>query len=167
MATCKLIVVNTDPICENSIENEITGVTACSRYFIQLNPSSHSKGPFNIYLDAGCESPIPANIICLSHGHLDHIGAIPFVLEKLGNPPIYSRQFGAIMILKKMEDFPHLPKPNMQIIEGDEVITADFTFAATVEVIALLHLTPVLVDVNPDDFNISILFWISIYITNN
>lgn len=37
---------------------------------------------------------------------------------------------------------------------GDEVITADFTFAATVEVIALLHLTPVLVDVNPYNFNI-------------
>lgn len=39
---------------------------------------------------------------------------------------------------------------------GDEVITADFTFAATVEVIALLQLTPVLVDVNLDDFNINI-----------
>ncbi|MEX0313239.1 MAG: DegT/DnrJ/EryC1/StrS family aminotransferase [Allomuricauda sp.] len=37
---------------------------------------------------------------------------------------------------------------------GDEVITADFTFAATVEVIALLNLTPVLVDVEPDTFNI-------------
>ena len=37
---------------------------------------------------------------------------------------------------------------------GDEVITADFTFAATVEVIALLQLTPVLVDVEPDTFNI-------------
>ncbi|MEN8817553.1 MAG: DegT/DnrJ/EryC1/StrS family aminotransferase [Nonlabens sp.] len=37
---------------------------------------------------------------------------------------------------------------------GDEVITADFTFAATVEVIALLNLTPVLVDVNPYNFNI-------------
>ncbi|WP_150451840.1 DegT/DnrJ/EryC1/StrS family aminotransferase [Arenibacter lacus] len=37
---------------------------------------------------------------------------------------------------------------------GDEVITADFTFAATVEVIALLNLTPVLVDVEPDSFNI-------------
>ncbi|WOI22130.1 MULTISPECIES: DegT/DnrJ/EryC1/StrS family aminotransferase [Nonlabens] len=37
---------------------------------------------------------------------------------------------------------------------GDEVITTDFTFAATVEVIALLNLTPVLVDVNPFDFNI-------------
>ena len=39
---------------------------------------------------------------------------------------------------------------------GDEVITADFTFAATVEVIALLQLTPVLVDVNSDDFNINV-----------
>lgn len=39
---------------------------------------------------------------------------------------------------------------------GDEVITADFTFAATVEVIALLGLTPVLVDVEPDTFNIDI-----------
>jgi UDP-2-acetamido-2-deoxy-ribo-hexuluronate aminotransferase len=39
---------------------------------------------------------------------------------------------------------------------GDEVITADFTFAATVEVIALLGLTPVLVDVDSETFNIDI-----------
>lgn len=39
---------------------------------------------------------------------------------------------------------------------GDEVITADFTFAATVEVIALLKLTPVLVDVESDTFNMDI-----------
>ncbi|MDW5287386.1 DegT/DnrJ/EryC1/StrS family aminotransferase [Formosa sp. PL04] len=39
---------------------------------------------------------------------------------------------------------------------GDEVITTDFTFAATVEVIALLQLTPVLVDVDPDTFNIDV-----------
>ncbi|SRX54199.1 UDP-2-acetamido-2-deoxy-3-oxo-D-glucuronate aminotransferase [Aequorivita sp. CIP111184] len=39
---------------------------------------------------------------------------------------------------------------------GDEVITADFTFAATVEVIALLQLTPVLVDVDPINFNIDV-----------
>ncbi len=40
--------------------------------------------------------------------------------------------------------------------QGDEVITADFTFAATVEVIALLKLTPVLVDVDADTFNMNI-----------
>lgn len=37
---------------------------------------------------------------------------------------------------------------------GDEVITADFTFASTVETIALLNLTPVLVDVDLETFNI-------------
>ena len=37
---------------------------------------------------------------------------------------------------------------------GDEVITTSFTFIATAEVIALLGLTPVLVDVLPDTFNI-------------
>ncbi|SFN81325.1 dTDP-4-amino-4,6-dideoxygalactose transaminase [Paenimyroides ummariense] len=39
---------------------------------------------------------------------------------------------------------------------GDEVITADFTFAATVEVVALLGLVPVLVDVEEDSMNISV-----------
>ncbi len=40
--------------------------------------------------------------------------------------------------------------------QGDEVITVDFTFAATVEVIALLKLTPVLIDVEKDTFNLDI-----------
>ncbi len=40
--------------------------------------------------------------------------------------------------------------------EGDEVITTTFTFVATVEVIALLKLKPVLVDVSPDTFNMDI-----------
>ncbi len=39
---------------------------------------------------------------------------------------------------------------------GDEVITSDFTFIATVEVIALLGLKPVLIDVYPDTFTLDI-----------
>jgi dTDP-4-amino-4,6-dideoxygalactose transaminase len=39
---------------------------------------------------------------------------------------------------------------------GDEVITADFTYVATAEVIALLGLKPVLVDVYPDTFDINV-----------
>lgn len=42
------------------------------------------------------------------------------------------------------------------LAQGDEVITADFTFAATVEVIGLLKLTPVLVDVDSKTYNIDI-----------
>ena len=45
---------------------------------------------------------------------------------------------------------------SLNLQPGDEIITADFTFAATVEVIALLQLTPVLVDVDPINFNIDI-----------
>ena len=39
---------------------------------------------------------------------------------------------------------------------GDEVITASFTYVATAEVIGLLGLTPVLVDVDPDTFDIDV-----------
>ena len=44
----------------------------------------------------------------------------------------------------------------LELKQGDEVITADFTFAATVEVVGLLGITPVLVDVEEDTMNISI-----------
>ena len=43
----------------------------------------------------------------------------------------------------------------LKLAPGDEVITADFTFAATVEVISILRLKPVLVDVDPKTFNIN------------
>jgi len=43
----------------------------------------------------------------------------------------------------------------LKLEPGDEVITTDFTFAATVEVISLLKLKPVLVDVDPQTFNIA------------
>ena len=39
---------------------------------------------------------------------------------------------------------------------GDEVITPDFTYASTIEVILLLGLTPVLVDIDIDTFNIDV-----------
>lgn len=59
----------------------------------------------------------------ITHGHLDHIGAIPYVITRIGNPPIYTRQFGAIMIAKRQEEFAHLPPLDMRIIDGDETIT--------------------------------------------
>jgi UDP-2-acetamido-2-deoxy-ribo-hexuluronate aminotransferase len=39
---------------------------------------------------------------------------------------------------------------------GDEVITPSFTYIATVEVVALLGLTPVFVDVHPDTFTMNV-----------
>lgn len=41
---------------------------------------------------------------------------------------------------------------SLDLKPGDEVITTTFTFIATAEVIALLHLKPVLVDIDPNTF---------------
>ena len=43
----------------------------------------------------------------------------------------------------------------LDLLPGDEVITTPFSFVATVEVIKLLQLKPVLVDIKPDTFNIN------------
>lgn len=60
--------------------------------------------------------------IVLTHGHYDHIGALPHVLGRIGNPPIYATSITKAMIEKRQEDFPNAPK--MKIItvkEGTEL----------------------------------------------
>ena len=67
----------------------------------------------------------------ITHGHLDHIGAIPYVMGLIGNPPIYTRQFGAIMIAKRQEEFAHLPPLDIKVIDGDETITISDSLKVT------------------------------------
>ena len=43
--------------------------------------------------------------LVVTHGHLDHIGAIPYVYEKLGNPHIYSAPLSIGLIKAKLEEF--------------------------------------------------------------
>ena len=76
----------------------------------------------------------------ITHGHLDHIGAIPYLIEKIGNPPIFSRQFGAMMIAKRHEEYPHLPKLNMNIVNAEEVIRSGTHFV--VHTYAISHTIP-------------------------
>ncbi len=58
----------------------------------------------------------------VTHAHLDHIGAIPFILERIGNPPIYANELTAIMIKKRHSEFPHLPNPDIRIVHGGETV---------------------------------------------
>jgi ribonuclease J len=60
--------------------------------------------------------------VFITHGHLDHIGGIPFIIDRIGYPTIYTRQFGAIMIQKRQAEFPHLKPLDIKIIEGNETI---------------------------------------------
>src|SRR3989338_523234 len=43
--------------------------------------------------------------VVFSHGHLDHIGAAPILLEKLGNPMIIGRDLTIEMIKHRLEDY--------------------------------------------------------------
>src|SRR3989344_399759 len=43
--------------------------------------------------------------VVFSHGHLDHIGAAPILLEKLGNPPIIAMPLTLALLKHRQEDY--------------------------------------------------------------
>lgn len=43
--------------------------------------------------------------ILITHGHLDHIGGIPYLLPKLGFPPIFSAKLTIGLVKKRLEEF--------------------------------------------------------------
>ncbi|MBI2640027.1 MAG: ribonuclease J [Candidatus Sungbacteria bacterium] len=60
--------------------------------------------------------------IIITHGHYDHIGAIPHLLDPLGHPPVYATALTRGMILKRQEDFPEVKKPKIEIINAGSKI---------------------------------------------
>ncbi len=61
--------------------------------------------------------------VIITHGHLDHIGGIPFTLPRFGNPPIYTRRATSIMIQRRQEEYPDVPKPEIVEIEINSELT--------------------------------------------
>lgn len=54
--------------------------------------------------------------IIVTHGHYDHLGAIPYLIEKIGYPTIYAAPLTRGIILRRQEDFPQLKKLDVEII---------------------------------------------------
>jgi ribonuclease J len=61
--------------------------------------------------------------VIITHGHLDHIGGIPFTLPRFGTPPIYTQNLTSIMIQRRQEEYPDVPKSEMVTVEvGQSVV---------------------------------------------
>jgi ribonuclease J len=65
--------------------------------------------------------------LVITHGHLDHIGGIPFIMERIGNPPIYTQYLTSLMILKRQEEFPQMEPIKMNVIREGESFTVGKT----------------------------------------
>lgn len=60
----------------------------------------------------------------VTHGHMDHIGAIPYLLAKLGDPPIYTMKLSASMIKKRLEEFNLVGRAKINVVGLDDTVPA-------------------------------------------
>jgi len=119
------------------IGNDIIIIDAGFQFKDETTPGIDYIIPNTKYLE---ERKDKIRAMFITHGHLDHIGGLPYIIEKIGNPTIYSRKFGAIMIKKRHEEFPHLPPLNIVILDGDETIPISPNIK--VESFAISHTIP-------------------------
>ncbi len=61
--------------------------------------------------------------VIITHGHLDHIGAIPYILPKIGDPPIYTMKLTGELIKKRLEEFHLLGRSQIHELDKDAVLT--------------------------------------------
>ena len=100
--------------------------------------------------------------LIITHGHLDHIGAVPYIMEKIGNPPIYTTMLNKEMLNRRQEEFSNAPKLNFEIVKSGESRELGkyfkvefFSTAHTIpDSIGVILDTPVGKMVHPGDFRV-------------
>lgn len=98
-------------------QNDIIVIDAGFQFQEESTPGIDYILPNTKYLE---ENKDKIRGIIITHGHLDHIGGIPYIMPRIGNPPMYTRNLTAIMIKKRQEEFPHLKPLNIFTVEKDE-----------------------------------------------
>ena len=78
--------------------------------------------------------------LIITHGHYDHIGAIPYVLEKLGNPTVYTTALAREIIKKRQDEFPNAPKINFELVKNRDKIKISDNIE--IEFFGIIHSIP-------------------------
>lgn len=75
-----------------------------------------------------------------THGHMDHIGALPFVLNKIGDPDFYAAPLTRAILIKRLEEYKDRKPVNIiQIEAGDEIKVSD---KLSVKLVRVSHSIP-------------------------
>lgn len=101
------------------IGEDIIVIDAGMHFSNEETPGIDYVIPNTTYLE---ERKSKIRALFITHGHLDHIGGVPLVLSRIGNPPVYSRNLSILMIRKRQSEFPHLPPIKENIVEKDSVV---------------------------------------------
>ena len=98
-------------------EHDIIVIDAGFKFKEEATPGIDYILPNTKYLE---ERKHKVRAMIVTHGHLDHIGALPYIIEKIGMPPVYTRNLTSLMLKKRQAEFPHVPPLDFKIIEGNE-----------------------------------------------
>jgi len=60
--------------------------------------------------------------LIVTHAHLDHVGGIPFVLDKLGFPKIYASPFAVEFIKEKLKETKYGDKATYQVVSENDIV---------------------------------------------
>ena len=85
-------------------------------------PDSDMPGVDYVIPDVGYLTENRARIkgLVLTHGHMDHIGAIPYIIEKIGNPTIYGTNLTIGLLKEKLEEFGLSNRVKMIVVDPDK-----------------------------------------------
>jgi len=118
-------------------KNEIVIIDAGLQFPEEETPGVDYIIPNTTYLE---QKKINIQALILTHAHYDHIGALPHLIEKLGNPPIYATSLTRAIVEKRQEDFPNSPKLNIRTVKyGDKIKLSNYFEA---EIFGVAHTIP-------------------------
>jgi len=78
--------------------------------------------------------------VIITHGHMDHIGAIPHIMGEIGNPPMFMGKMTAGLVRKRVEE--HRKCPKLNIAQIDETSNIKLGQSFRVEFLRVNHSIP-------------------------
>src|SRR3989344_3642878 len=94
-------------------KNEIIVIDAGIQFPEEATPGVDYIIPNVAYLESKKQN---IRGIVLTHGHYDHIHALPYLIEKLGNPIIYTAALTKALVERRFQEFPNEPRPKIVVV---------------------------------------------------